>query len=75
MFNPPPNAPPPQPGVVRPSDLMTMEDYSRLRYTTTKKSIIGGLVGGIGSVVVVRQFWPRKVSPNALVLIGFGELG
>ena len=73
MFDPPPNAPPSPPGVVKPSDLMTMEDYAKLRYSTVKRTFAGGAIGSVASVLLVRQFWPKRPSPNALVLVGFSE--
>lgn len=74
--NPPDSANPggnPTPGRVLVSDLLTMEDYRKLRYGATKRSVMGGLLGGLGGAFAVRHFWPKRPSPNALVLIGLGE--
>lgn len=65
--------PPRQPGRALPSDLLTMEDYRRLRNTAWSRYAVGLLGGCIITPLVVRQLSPRRLSRNALVLIGFRE--
>jgi hypothetical protein len=73
LFGDPQSDPSAHPDRVLPSDLLTMEDYRRMRYTATKRSVIGGAAGGIGAALAARFLYPKPLTANALILIGGGE--
>ncbi|KAK1924687.1 hypothetical protein DB88DRAFT_509760 [Papiliotrema laurentii] len=72
LFGDPQSDPSAHPDRVLPSDLLTMEDYRRMRYTATKRSVIGGAAGGIGAALAARFLYPKPLTANALILIGGG---
>lgn len=67
-----PGMSPDLPARVLPSDLLTMEDYRKIRYEATKRTFLYGAVGALVGVLGVRQFARGKMGPNGLVLVGFG---
>jgi hypothetical protein len=54
------------PGMVRPSDLMGIEDYKDLRFNTTVKGGVAGIFSGVGTSES-GQCSPRRHGSDALV--------